>query len=137
MVDKALVAAKVASVRDAVARIRAVLPEDRAAFLGDRTAREVTVLNLFIALQDCLALATHWLADQGLDVPDTYADVFRRLGERGAVPADLAARLSAASGFRNLIAHQYGVLDWSRVHAIATERLGDLLEFCSQLTREA
>jgi uncharacterized protein YutE (UPF0331/DUF86 family) len=136
MVDRALVAAKVASVRDAVARVRAVLPAGVESFLADRTAREVTVLNLFVALQDCLSLASHWLADRGLDVPETYADVFRRLGERGAVPVEIAARLAAASGFRNLIAHQYGVLDWTRVHAIAHERLGDLLEFCDHLARE-
>jgi uncharacterized protein YutE (UPF0331/DUF86 family) len=135
MVDKALVAGKIASVRDAVSRIREVLPADPEAFLTNRTAREITVLNLFVALQDCLSLATHWLADKGLDVPDTYADVFRSLGERGAVSPDVAARLAAASGFRNLIAHQYGVLDWSRVYTIAAGRLDDLLEFCDQLAR--
>ena len=97
----------------------------------------MTVLNLFVALQDCLALAAHWLADQGLDVPATYADVFRRLAERGALPADLAGRLAAASGFRNLIAHQYGVLDCVRVHTIACERLDDLLQFCDAMARLA
>jgi uncharacterized protein YutE (UPF0331/DUF86 family) len=135
VVDSALVASKIASVRDAVARIRSVLPASREAFAADRTAREITVLNLFVALQECLALATHWLADQGLDVPETYADVFRRLGERGAVPAPVAASLAAASGFRNLIAHQYGALDASRVYTIASERLDDLLTFCDELAR--
>jgi uncharacterized protein YutE (UPF0331/DUF86 family) len=31
--------------------------------------------------------------------------VFRRLGEREVITQDLAARLAAASGFRNLVAH--------------------------------
>jgi uncharacterized protein YutE (UPF0331/DUF86 family) len=137
VVDKALVAAKIAAVRDAVARIRAVLPADPQAFVSDRTVREIAVLNLFVALQHCLSLATHWLADQGLDVPESYADVFRRLGERGIVSNELAGRLAAASGFRNLIAQQYGLLDWTRVHAIASERLDDLLQFCDQLARAA
>jgi uncharacterized protein YutE (UPF0331/DUF86 family) len=133
VVDKALLASKIAAVRDGVARIRSVLPVDRAAFVADRTAREITVLNLFVALQECLSLATHWLADRGLDVPETYADVFRRLGERGALSSDLAERLAAASGFRNLIAHQYGTLDWTRVHEIASDRLDDLLGFCDAI----
>lgn len=137
MVDKVLLATKVAAVRDAVARIRAVLPESSDSFVADRTSREVVVLNLFVALQDCTSLAVHWLADQGLDVPQTYGEVFRRLGEQNVVPADLADRLAAASGFRNLIAHQYGVLDWTRVHAIASERLDDLLDFCNELARRA
>jgi uncharacterized protein YutE (UPF0331/DUF86 family) len=137
VVDKVLLASKVAAVRDAVARIQAVLPPDVNAFVDDRTAREIVILNLFVALQDCVALAAHWLADRGLDVPQTYGDVFRRLGDQDVLPKDLAIRLASASGFRNLVAHQYGVMDWTRVHTIATERLDDLLAFCDELTRRA
>lgn len=133
MVDKSLLSAKVAAIRDAVARIRAVLPPDPKTFEGDRTAREVVVLNLFVALQECLSLATHWLADEGWSVPETYRDVFVSLGERDVLPRELVARLAAASGFRNLVAHQYGALDWSRVHEIASVHLGDLLLFCEAL----
>jgi uncharacterized protein YutE (UPF0331/DUF86 family) len=133
MVDKTVLASRVAAIRDAVARIRAVLPSSAGELAGDRTTREVVVLNLFVALQECVSLAAHWLADEGLVVPPTYAEVFRSLGERGVIPADLATRLAAASGFRNLVAHRYGALDWRRVHAIASEELDDLLAFCDLL----
>jgi hypothetical protein len=53
VVDRTILASKIASVRDAVARIRAVLPADIEAFVSDRTTREVVVLNLFVALQEC------------------------------------------------------------------------------------
>jgi uncharacterized protein YutE (UPF0331/DUF86 family) len=112
-----------------------VLPPSPELFAADRTAREVVVLNLFVALQECVSLAAHWLADQGLDVPQTYADMFHRLGDRGVIPAALGTRLAAASGLRNLIAHQYGVLDFPRIHALASERLDDLLAFCDELAR--
>jgi uncharacterized protein YutE (UPF0331/DUF86 family) len=137
MVDKTLLASKVASVGDAVSRIRAVLPSDVEAFLSDRTTREVVMLNLFVAIQDCMSLAAHWLADEGLEVPHTYAEMFRRLGERGVIPGDLSMRLAAASGLRNLVAHQYGMLDWRRVFTLASERLDDLLAFCTQLADRA
>lgn len=137
MVDKALLAVKVASIRDAVGRVRAVLPASRESFLSDRTAREVVILNLFVALQECLALATHWLADEGTEVPQSYREVFQALGARGVVTSELAARLAAASGLRNLVAHQYGVLDWGRIHEIATSSLGDLLDFCEAVARAA
>jgi len=88
------------------------------------------VLNLFVALQECVALAAHWLSDSGLDVPESYRDVFLALGSRDALPEALARRLAAAAGFRNLVAHQYGVLDAHRVHAIASGDLQDLLTFC-------
>jgi uncharacterized protein YutE (UPF0331/DUF86 family) len=133
MVDKTLLAIKIAAVRDACARVRAVMPPEPAALAADRTTREVVVLNVFVALQECVSLAAHWLADEGLTVPPTYGEVFRQLGERGVIRVDLAGRLAAAAGFRNLVAHQYGALDWKRVHAIASERLADLLAFCDEL----
>jgi uncharacterized protein YutE (UPF0331/DUF86 family) len=137
VVDKTILASKIAAVRDAGARIRSVLPVDVAAFIADRTTREVVILNLFVALQECVSLAAHWLADDGLDVPQRYAELFRRLGDRGVIAADLAGRLAAASGLRNLVAHQYGVVDWTRIHTLATERLDDLLAFCDQLASRA
>ena len=137
MVDRAIVAAKVAAIRDAVDRIRRVLPPDASTFEADRTTREVVVLNLFVALQETVSLATHWLADAGLDVPGSYREIFLSLAERGKVPRDLAERLAAAAGFRNLVAHRYGVLDPARVHAIASKELGDLLDFCALVSRAA
>lgn len=130
VVDKALLAKKVAAVRDAIARIRAVLPPSEDAFIADRTAREVVILNLFVALQACLDLAAHWLADEGWDI-------FVALGDHRVLPQDLALRLAAASGLRNLVAHQYGVLDWSRVYAIASSEIGDLHAFCAALAAGA
>lgn len=137
MVDRGFLAARVAAVRDAVGRIRAVLPADPQAFLADRTIREVVVLNLFVALQDVLSLASHWLADSGGSVPQTYREVFQLLGEQGVIPPDLAGRLAAASGLRNLVAHRYAALDWERIHEIASFHLDDLLRFCEELARRA
>jgi uncharacterized protein YutE (UPF0331/DUF86 family) len=136
MVDAAIVAAKVSAIRDAVARVRHVLPREAGAFEADRTAREVVVLNLFVALQETVSLATHWLADAGLDVPGSYREIFLALAERGRIPRELAERLASAAGFRNLIAHQYGVLDPARVHAMASRELGDLLDFCEVVSGE-
>jgi len=71
MVDRAVLDSKIASVQDAVVRIREVLPASADAFVADRTAREVVALNLFVALQECLSLAAHWLADEGMEVPQS------------------------------------------------------------------
>ena len=134
MVDRPLLAKQLATVRDAVARIRAVLPPSREAFEADRTAREVVVLNLFVAIQACLDLAAHWLADEGWDVPQRYGEIFLSLADHGVIPRPLALRLAAAAGLRNLVAHQYGALEWARVYATASSSyLDDLGAFCAAL----
>jgi len=134
VVDRPLLAKRVAIVRDAVARIRSVLPPSRAEFEADRTAREVVVLNLFVAIQACLDLATHWLADEGWDVPQRYGEIFLALADHDVIPRPLALRLVAATGLRNLVAHQYGALDWARLHATASSpEIDDLETFCAAL----
>ncbi len=133
MVDSALVAAKITVVRDAVARVHTVLPASANAFAADRTIREVVTLNLFVAIQACLDLAAHWLADAGWEVPGTYAAIFDALARHGVIPHELASRLAGAAAFRNLVAHQYGALDWRRVHALASSGLADLEIFCATL----
>jgi len=137
VVDKAVLASKIAAVRDATARIRSVLPPSADAFRADRTAREVVVFNLLVAIQTCLDLAAHWLADEGWDVPPTYGDMFVGLASHGVIDCALARQLAAAAGLRNLVAHQYGVVDWQRVHAIAATDLGDLDAFCAALAARA
>jgi uncharacterized protein YutE (UPF0331/DUF86 family) len=133
MVDRTVLASKLAAIRDAVARIREVLPETPSALSEDRTAREVVTLNLFLALQEAISLATHWLADEGWEVPQSYGEVFSALGKRDVIPGDLAARLRSAVGVRNLIAHRYAALDVDRLHSFAASDLDDLTRFCAVL----
>jgi uncharacterized protein YutE (UPF0331/DUF86 family) len=133
VVDRAVLAARTAAIQEAVTRIRARLPRSAEVFAADRDARDIVVHNLFVALQECVSLASHWLADEGRDVPATYRALFDALAERGVLDRGLAARMGSAAGLRNLIAHRYGDLDWARVHAVASSELDDLLEFTRQL----
>jgi uncharacterized protein YutE (UPF0331/DUF86 family) len=137
VVDKALLAAKIAVVHDATTRVRSVLPASANAFASDRTTREVVTLNLFVAIQACLDMAAHWLADAGWEVPATYADVFGALARHAVISDQLATRLAGAAAFRNLVAHQYGALHWDRVYALAVSDLADLEAFCAVLAERA
>ncbi|MFY9344473.1 MAG: DUF86 domain-containing protein [Planctomycetota bacterium] len=133
MADPFVVKVAIADIRDAIARIREVLPPTVEAFERDRSAREIVVLNLFVALQHCLSVANHWLADSGRKVPAAYRDSLLAMGELGMLEPDLARRLATASGLRNLIAHRYGVIDWRRIHKVAANDLGDLDLFCTAI----
>jgi len=58
--------------------------------------------------------------------------------ERGALATfavtESGGDLVGAAGLRNLIAHQYGAVDWGRLHAIASSpELDDLEAFCAAL----
>jgi len=63
--------------------------------------------------------------------------VFSALAARAVIDDSLAARLRASAGLRNLIAHQYGVIDQRRLFTIASNDVEDLIRFCQQLAERA
>ena len=133
MVDSAMLAAKLAIVRDAVNRIAAVLPPTLAEFRADRSAREIVTLNLFVAIQECLALASHILADAAWGVPKSYAESFTVLADHDVIEPELAARMRSAAGLRNLLAHQYGIVDFDRLYEFACDHSADLTAYSAAL----
>ena len=135
MVDESVRAAKTAAILDAVQRIRETLPATAQEFLDDRSMREIVTLNLFVAIQAAIDLAIHWVADEGWAVPATYGEVFRALADHGVIDRGLAERLFKAAGLRNLIAHQYGDIDFALVYASASAELDDFVTFCGSLNR--
>jgi len=65
--------------------------------------------------------------------PTCHTRTARRSRRWPNAEASLASRLRAAAGLRNLIAHQYGVIDFRRLFAIAGHDVDDLVAFCQAL----
>lgn len=86
-----------------------------AEFLRSVKDRDLAVFYLFLAIQECLDLAAHWVADAGWGAPDDAASTFETLAARSAITPELAMPLRQAAGLRNRIAHGYALLDYSRV----------------------
>lgn len=61
--------------------------------------------------------------------PKTMGEAFVRLAEAGQIDDDLAARLRATVGFRDIVIHRYEDVDWRIAYALCTKRLGDFREF--------
>lgn len=95
-----------------------------------RDTQHMVLRALYVATQAAVDLAMHLCADAGLPQPVTYQDSFRRLAEAGDVEAELADRLAAWAGFRNVLAHSYARVDYDRVHDALGE-LRDLAQFAA------
>lgn len=52
----------------------------------------------------------------------------------GVINADLARRLRAAVGFRNIAVRNYQAVDWGIVLAISHQRLGGFRDFARALS---
>jgi uncharacterized protein YutE (UPF0331/DUF86 family) len=95
---------------------------------SNRDVQHMVLHAMYIAVQATVDLAMHVAANRGLPQPATYRAVFRELADAEIIAAPLASRLEAWTGFRNVLAHFYSVVDYARVYA-ALDELDDLRDF--------
>ena len=127
--DSDLVFAKLESLRRCVERVRAKTPPSATALGCDHDAQDILCINLERAVQTCVDIAAHIVADVDCEVPDTMSGCFDALQRHGSISPHLAEQMRRAVGFRNISVHAYQTLDWTIVYAIATERLDDFVHF--------
>jgi uncharacterized protein YutE (UPF0331/DUF86 family) len=128
-VDRLIVERKLDSLRRCLTRIAAKRPVGVEVLEQDLDLQDVLVLNLSRAVQICVDLASHLLADTNLPPPDTMGEAFDRLAQAGIIDTSLAMKMKKAVGFRNIAVHAYEAISWQIVFAIATQGLGELERF--------
>ena len=133
MVNRDLVATKLADLSDRVARVRLHCPSNAAALAASRDALDLVSFNLMLAVQTCADVASHLIADEGWPAAQSLADGFQRLAEKGIISGGSAAALSRAVGLRNVVAHGYSGVDAALVHAAATQGVADLDAFAREV----
>ncbi|NTU54023.1 MAG: DUF86 domain-containing protein [Chlorobiaceae bacterium] len=127
--DWEMINQKLESLRRSVARVKEKCPDSLDALKKDYDAQDIVTLNLSRAVQMCVDVGAHLLAESKLASPGTMGGTFEMLSEAGIISPDLAGKLKKAVGFRNLAVHNYDAINWAIVFAIATTHLEDFLVF--------
>jgi uncharacterized protein YutE (UPF0331/DUF86 family) len=137
MVRRDVVGARVSRARVWLddAEMELAKPDDE--FLSDLKGRDLALFYLFLAIQECIDLAAHWVADEGWMAPDDAGSAFDVLADREVIEPVTAGVLRSAAGLRNRIAHGYAMLDYRRVRAEAREGLPALRRFLDAIARAA
>lgn len=129
MVRRDLVAAKAGRARAWLNASEPAFQEPLDEFLRDTARRDLALFYVFLAIQECIDIAAHWVADEGWGVPDEAGSTFDVMAEHGLIDGETATLLRAATGLRNRIGHGYAMLDYARVHREAREGLPALRRF--------
>ncbi len=132
--DREVTQRKLEALRHSLRRVRERRPANAALLASDEDAQDVLVLNLSRAVQRCVDVAAHLLADSNQPVPATMGEAFSSLVASGVIQAELAARLRRAVGFRNIAVHNYEAIDWAIVFALAGEPLSDFEQFAAAVS---
>lgn len=95
----------------------------------NKIIRRAVERTLHLAVEACLDIGQHIIAQEGFRTPKDNKDVFQILTEEGIVPDTLLPTLVAMARFRNLIVHDYTRIDDAAVFGILKRRLGDLSDY--------
>ena len=85
-------------------------------FKATPLVRDATCYSLIIAIQACIDIASHIVAALGLRKPAASRDLFAILAEEKILPSELVSDMQGMVGFRNILAHEYWVVDFDQVY---------------------
>lgn len=134
--DRVVVEQKLESLRRCLQRVQAKCPPDAATLSANFDLQDIVSLNLSRAVQLCVDIGAHLLADTGALAPNTMGLTFEALAQVGLLPADLALNLKKAVGFRNIAVHNYDAINWHIVHSIVTDHLADFSAFAEIVSQQ-
>lgn len=137
MVNRDLVARKIARARTWLADAGTRLDRPRDEFLAAAESRDLATFYLFLAMQESLDLAAHWVSDEGWEAPDDAAGTFDVLARHQAITGDLATDLRKVVHLRNRIAHGYATLDHARLYEEASAGIASLRAFLVRVAEAA
>lgn len=134
--DYDVVLAKLESLERCVRRVEEKTPHDVEALEADFDVQDILILNLERAVQLCVDVGLHILADTSVPVPTTMGAVFRVLAEKQLIPLEVAERLGQAVGLRNIAVHQYKDIDWAVVYTVTHKHLDDFRVFAAAVAAQ-
>jgi len=129
VVDRDLVLRKVADLETYLKQLEPYRQIELSTYQNDWKTQRIVERTLHLAIETCMDIADHIVADRRLPVPETAAATFEILGEAQVLPAPLAASLAKMVGFRNILVHDYAKLDASIVVRVLRTDLQDLQRF--------
>ncbi|MFH1776949.1 MAG: DUF86 domain-containing protein [Candidatus Omnitrophota bacterium] len=101
----------------------------------DKHKQYQILFPLQVAIQSCIDIAMHFIAELSLKRPETNSEIFFILSQEKIVLKDLAERMTAMVKFRNLLVHIYWKIDLDKVYAILQDGLDDFTKFEKAVVR--
>ena len=125
MVDPDIIYEKTAIIQRCLKRIQEVTDLDPRK-LDDIDVQEIFILNLLRVVQTAIDLAAHIIADEGLGLPGSLREHFRLLKDAGVMSGNIAEKMEAMVGFRNIAVHEYQNISVDMLKSILEHGLIDL-----------
>lgn len=135
MVDHDLLRRKLSELAEYVTQVSDYRDLTVERYRADWKTQRIVERTLQMAIEACLDIASHVVADRGLHAPATYAETFEVLVQAGLMSPGLGDAMVKMTGFRNVIVHEYAAIDAEIVIRVLRDRLEDFRQFEAEALR--
>jgi len=89
---------------------------------------------LYLLCQATIDFAEAVISFKNLRKPGTYSEIFEILSEgEGLINRDISRKMQEMTGFRNILAHEYGKVDFKEVYKVLTDEIDDINIFLEEI----
>lgn len=89
--------------------------------------------NLHLAIEASLDIANHIISSYSFRQPETLSDIINILEEQNIITSEFAEKIEKLPAFRNILVHEYLVIDRKLVYEKIKSYIPDLEEFMKYL----
>lgn len=119
--------------------LEAIAGKEQSEFINNRLLIAATERLFQLAIESCINIGTKILSleqfNNPVNPPETYADIFRELGNLGIVTKSHSEQLITMAKFRNRLVHIYWEVDAKELYKYLTENLEDFQTFIDQIVK--
>ena len=133
MIDKDLIRRKLSRLNMYLDKIRPIMDKPFNEYLSEfylKTSAE----RLIQLIVECASdINNHVVVEKGQRPPEDYASSFLRASEAGLISYELANRIKASAGMRNIIVHEYMDIDDEIIYKTLPIAVADYQAYIKQV----
>lgn len=103
-------------------------------FLTDKVDEWGLRYGIFETIQIIIDIASSIVAEKNLGTPKSYSETINILVMNNFIDKNLGEKLISMIGLRNLIVHEYGIIDIKKLYEYLNS-LGDIRDFVNSIKR--
>lgn len=135
MVNRELIQSLLLQLEERVRLLKVHRPTRLSVLERDPILQNACLHLLQTAVEICLDMANHCIADEGWRAPSSAREAFQVLSEQGVISKPLLQVCQQMAGFRNIVVHMYEKVELADVYAILRHHLRDFSAFAQALRK--
>ena len=104
--------------------------------LENYTKQDSIILNIQRLAEAAIDIAMHIVAELDLGVPQNSREAFQFLAAENLIEEEMAEKLKAMVGFRNIAVHEYQKLNLKIVEAVIEKEIKEVKNFSRKMIKK-